>query len=344
MSGTARLHQSESAYGTSPAALAAAHRALERVSTYPDPQRTELTRALARHHGVAPDQVAVANGSDELVLLSAIAIGAPEHPGVSTAATFPGYRICLEGTGRGCREVALRGTRTHVSRLCAALPHAGVAFVCNPHNPTGRALAVNELQDLVCAAVTADVPLVVDEAYLEFAPVGTPQVLDHLAPDRKLLSLRTFSKAFGLAALRIGYAVGQPELIACLRAAQSMVPFSVNEVAQAAAVAVLGDPGFLDGVRERNAEQRDWFRGEVARRGGSSLPSVTNFVAVPVGASAAVAHALAADHRILVRDAGVFGLAGYLRVSMGPRADLLRLLDVLQDLHAFADVDSVPAD
>jgi histidinol-phosphate aminotransferase len=330
----ARLHLSESAYGVSPAALLAATSALKHIAVYPDPARQELTELLAAHHGVAPDQVAVANGSDELVLLSALSVGRRDRPGITTAATFPGYRICLETVGRGCREVPLRAGSMDVPALIQGSRSSGVTYVCNPHNPTGGALRRDDLAALTESAASSGVPLILDEAYLEFAPEGTPQLRDHLTRDRPLISLRTFSKAYGLASLRIGYALGSAALIADLRRAQGALPFSVNRVAQSAAAGALADPAFLKTVRDRNAEQRAWFREEVARRGGTSLPSVTNFVAVAAHAPAAVAQKLATEHGILVRDTEAFGLDGYLRVSLGQRDDLVRLLDALERYEA----------
>ncbi|MEU9445600.1 histidinol-phosphate transaminase [Streptomyces sp. NPDC048304] len=327
--GPARLHLSESPYGPSPLALRAAQEALAPTARYPDPARLDPVRAIAGHNGVAEDRVAVANGSDELVLLTALALGDRGRPGVTTAGTFPGYHICLQAAGRGCEEVPLDGTRTDAGAVAAAMERAGIVYLCHPHNPSGSVLGHAEFELLVERAAVTGTPLVVDEAYLEFAPAGTPRLRDYLGSGAPLLSLRTFSKAHGLAALRIGYAVGSPDLVARLRAVQGTMPFSVNAVAQAAAVAALADDGHLRRVRDENALRRDWFREELQRRGRRSLPSATNFVAVPVSDSAAAERLLAQGHDILVRDAGRFGLAGHLRVSLGPREDLERFLDAL---------------
>lgn len=328
----ARLHLSENAYGPSPTAVRAAHEALDPASVYPDPGRAVPVAAIAERVGVGEAQVAVANGSDELVLLSALALGDRGRPGVTSAGTFPGYRICLTQAGRGCREIPLREMNADAEAIAAAMEHAGIVYLCHPHNPTGAVLDRDRFGLLVERAAETGTPLVVDEAYLEFAPAGTPQVRDHLGSGAPLLSLRTFSKAYGLAALRIGYAVGSPDLVAALRAAQATLPFSVNTVAQAAAVAALADRPHLDEVRRQNALRRAWFRGTLRSRGRTSLPSATNFVAVAVRDSAAAEQRLAAEHDILVRDAGRFGFAGHLRVSLGPVADLTRLLDALDEI------------
>ncbi|MER5887842.1 histidinol-phosphate transaminase [Streptomyces sp. NPDC001941] len=326
--GPARLHLSENPYGPSPRALRAAQEALD-PAVYPDPARSAPLAAIADRLGVAEDQVAVANGSDELVLLTALSLGDRTRPGATTAGTFPGYRVCLETAGRGCEEVPLDGAHTDVRAVCAAMERAGVVYLCHPHNPTGAALDREQLDLLVERAAVTGTPLVVDEAYAEFAPAGTPQLRDYLGSGAPLLSLRTFSKAYGLASLRVGYAVGSAELVARVRAAQGAVPFSVNSAGQAAAVAALADREHLDEVRRQNALRRAWFRTELTVRGRRSLPSTTNFVAVPVTDSAHAEALLARDHDILVRDAGRFGFTGHLRVSLGPVEDLIRLLDAL---------------
>ncbi|MFJ8547048.1 pyridoxal phosphate-dependent aminotransferase [Streptomyces sp. NPDC093586] len=322
----ARLHLSESPYGPSPLALRAAEAALRPTAHYPDPRRAVPAAAMAAHHGVAEDQIAVANGSDELVLLTALALGDRSRPGVTTAGTFPGYRICLEATGRGCEEIPLDGTRADAPALAAAMDRAGIVYLCHPHNPTGAVLDRADFELLVERAAVTGTPLVVDEAYLDFAPPGTPRLRDYLGSGAPLLSLRTFSKAHGLAALRIGYALGSRDLVAALHAVQGTMPFSVNAVAQAAAVASLADEAHLAHVTGENARRRTWLRGELQRRGRRSLPSATNFLAVAVSDSAAAERRLAEEHGVLVRDAGRFGLAGYLRVSLGPVPDLARFL------------------
>ncbi|MFF1444533.1 pyridoxal phosphate-dependent aminotransferase [Streptomyces sp. NPDC058295] len=328
-----RLHLSESPHGAGKAAVRAAERELGRVNVYPDPERQELVRALAAHWSVGPDHIAVANGSDELVLATALTLGDRSLPGLVTDGTFPGYRACLELIGRGCTAVPLSGTAVDAAAFAARLPGHGIGYLCNPHNPSGAALTRPELAALVDASGRSGVPLVFDEAYMEFADPDTPQTRELLDGGAPVVALRTFSKAYGLAALRVGYAVGRPELIAGLRGALRALPFSVNRLAQAAATAALGDRDFVDGVRRSNAERRRWFVGELDRRGRAHLPSVTNFVAVAARDCARAQDRLAADFGILVRNAGLFGFPGYLRTSLGEQKHLVRFLDALDEIE-----------
>lgn len=322
-----RLHLNENTRGPSPLALAAAKRALENISLYPDPGRARLSQALAAHLGLPVDQIAVANGSDELVLLIALTIG--NGVGVVTDGTFPGYRTCLETVGRPVLATPLRDGRPDVDAVIQAMGEASVAFICNPHNPSGSVLSMGELNQLVAAAAAYRVPLVLDEAYLEFAPPGIPQASHYLDCGAPLIALRTFSKAYGLAALRVGYAYGSYPCLPILRRAQGCMPFSANRIAQEAAIAALADTEFVAEVRRENEQKRDWLCAELTRRGRGFLPSVTNFVAVAVSDGHAVQEILEQDHRILVRDAGLFGFPGYVRVSLGEQLDLMKLLEVL---------------
>ncbi|WP_037677753.1 histidinol-phosphate transaminase [Streptomyces griseus] len=329
-----RLHLSESPFGASPEAVAAATGALERVNRYPAPQRETLVKALAEYWGVSEDQVAVANGSDELVLATALTLGELSRPGLVTAGTFPGYREVLERIGRGAVALPLRDAAIDVKDFAERLPECGIGYVCNPHNPSGTALSRDALFALISAAHDGDVPLVLDEAYQEFSDPGLPQTRDFLERGAPVLALRTFSKAYGLAALRIGYAIGRADLIAEVRRTLNVLPFSVNRVAQAAASAALADQGFLNEIREGTAERRQWFTAELERRGYRYLSSVTNFVAVQVDASAEAQDVLAKDYGILVRDTSMFGFPGHLRVSLGTEDELRKFLDALDQLTA----------
>ncbi|WP_031469453.1 pyridoxal phosphate-dependent aminotransferase [Sciscionella sediminilitoris] len=325
-----RLHLSESPFGASPAAVHAASTELTRVHRYPAPERETLAEALAAHWNVAEDQVVVANGSDELVLATALTLGARTRPGLVTAGTFPGYASALERIGRGAVAVPLEGSAVDVGALAERLGEHGICYVCHPHNPSGTALGRHDFARLVAHARASDTPLVVDEAYHEFAAPDLPKVRDFLDSDAPVLALRTFSKAYGLAALRIGYAIGRADLIGEVRRTLRVLPFSVNRVGQAAALAALADQEFLGTVRKANERRRAWFGAELDRRGYPYLGSVTNFLAIRVPDSALLQRVLAREHGILVRDTGIFGFPGHLRVSLGAEHELDAFFEALE--------------
>ncbi len=328
----ARLHLSEGAL-TSELCLSALTAQLPAINRYPDPDCTALTHALAEHWKLSPANVAVGNGSDELILLCALALGDPTLPGVISAGTFPGHRFALEIARRGCREVPLTAGRVDVDGLVRALPGAGIAFLCTPHNPSGVALTHGELEWIAETAARARVPLVVDEAYMEFAPEHTATVTATIPSAQRVVALRTFSKAYGLAGVRVGYALANETDADLLRDAQRVLPFRVNRLGQAAALAALEDHECIPRVRRETARKRKWFTAAL-REGGFEVPdSAANFVAVAVSDPSAAARRLLIEHQIAVRDTSDMGYPAHVRISLGTREDLERALNALRRLR-----------
>jgi histidinol-phosphate aminotransferase len=307
---------------------------MDQASLYPDPRRHDLVARLAEVNRIPEQSVVVGNGSDELVLLTALVLVGPGDVGITTGGTFPGYRICLMTAGRTSSVIPLTRGLVDVDAVLAALPGAQVAYLCNPHNPTGTAFTAGELERLVCEATRNGTLLIFDEAYMEFAGAGIPDAVTYLRDGANVLVLRTFSKAYGLAGLRIGYAMGRAETINRLLSAQAAVPFSVNRLAIAAAVGSLCDNDFLGEVKETNQTRRDWLWHELRRRGRHPLRSETNFLLVPVSDSGRVERELKQRFGVLVRDTGQFGYPGHIRVSLGSISELCIFLDALDMVEA----------
>jgi histidinol-phosphate aminotransferase len=321
-----RLHLSENER-PSPLARAAAAEEAARLGRYPDPTYANLTAELATFWQVRSDEVVVSNGSDELLLLSALAFGA-QAAGVVTAGTFLGHRYAVEATGRQATEVPLAPDgRIDAIGFSRALDRAGVAFVCNPHNPGGSALADDDLAAIVEAAQAAGSTLVVDEAYMEYADHGTASLAG--PPRDGVIVLRTFSKAYGLAGLRVGYAIGSAGDLDAIRHLQRVVPFRVNRVGVAAAIAALRDPEHLARIRGENSRKRAWLTSALHAKGIEARPSVTNFVAIPVANPDAIRAHLLEKHRIVVRDTSDMGYAGHIRVSLGEESALQCVVDTV---------------
>lgn len=330
----ARLHLSEGE-AASPTSIDAVRRELGDLNRYPDPAYTELTAAIADRWSVDAENVAIGNGSDELILLSALALGDRVRPGVVSAGTFAGHRFALEVAGRGVREVPLAGSQVDVPGFTRAMRGAGIAFACTPHNPSGVALDDSQLRAVLDAATDADIPLVADEAYMEFAPVGTPSTA--ALAGRRVLTLRTFSKAYGLAGIRVGYAIGDAREIAAIREAQRVLPFRVNRLGQAAALAALADAACLERVHAETARKRDWLTGVLMAAGFTVQPSATNFVTVAVDDAAATALMLLNAYGIAVRDTADMGYIGHIRISLGEHRELERVVSALIEIGAHDD-------
>jgi histidinol-phosphate aminotransferase len=325
----ARLHLSEGSLA-SELCLSAVTAQLPDINHYPDPECTALTHALAEHWKLSQANLAVGNGSDELILLCALALGDPTLPGVISAGTFPGHRFALEIARRGCREVPLAEGRVDVDGLVQALPGAGIAFLCTPHNPSGVALTQRELGRIVETAARAQVPLVVDEAYMEFAPEHTATVTATIPSANRVVALRTFSKAYGLAGVRVGYALANEADAALLRDAQRVLPFRVNRLGQAAALAALQDRECIPRVRRETAYKRERFTAALCESGFEVPDSAANFVAVAVSNPAAAARRLLVEHQVAVRDTSDMGYPGHVRISLGTREELQRALNALR--------------
>jgi histidinol-phosphate aminotransferase len=327
-----RLHLNENPDGPSPAAVAAAHAALAECGRYPDSDCAVVRARIAEHCRVAPDMVAVANGTDEFMLLAALAFLRAGGIALTSRGTFPGYATAAAVVGARVRSLPLEGLRTPAARLAEGLrePGVGAAFVCNPHNPTGAVLTRSEFDALAASSADSDSVLILDQAYLEYAGDEHDFALPAIRAGARLIATRTLSKAYGLASLRIGYAVGPPDLIAQVWQARNALPFDVNRLAQAAAVAALEEADWLEKVRLRNAEGRDRLASGLARLGVECLASHANFVCALVGGdSGETARRLRAEHRILVRDLEPFGIPGALRISVGRPDEIDRFCDAL---------------
>lgn len=320
-----RLHLSESWDGPGPDVIDALVRELARVHRYPDPGCAELRAELAAASRVDASQVLVGNGTDEVLLLLALALLGPGRVAVTTERTFPGYRTVTETSGATARLVPLDGYRVDVAALEAELAaRPDLLFLCNPHNPTGSALDADDVARLAWACEAAGTLLVCDEAYVEFAPGSVRSAADLLRAGRRVVVLRTFSKWLALAGLRVGYCLAPPDVIARVEVVKAALPFSVNRLAQVTAMVSLRAGADPDARRRRVAGARAHLCRILDDLDVAYVPSSTNFVLarLPDGLATDVAGELAREHGILVRDTAPFGLPGHIRVGLGSHEQL----------------------
>ncbi len=323
----ARIGANESVFGPSPRAVAAMRDAAAEAWKYCDPENHDLKQALAAHHGVAPENVVVGEGIDGLF---GYAVRLFVEPGVTVATSlgaYPTFNFHVTGFGGRLATVPYRQDREDPEALLglARSTTARLVFFANPDNPMGSCWDGAAVQRLI-DRLPAGTVLCLDEAYGEFAPPGTLPPIDVANP--QVLRFRTFSKAYGLAGARIGYAIGAAELIRSFDKVRNH--FGVNRIAQAGALAALMDGAHLALVLGEVAAARGRI-GEIARANGLlPLPSATNFVAIDCGGDGAFARRVLAEliaRDIFVRMPGVAPLDRCIRISAGTR----------QDLDAFAD-------
>jgi histidinol-phosphate aminotransferase len=334
-----RLHLNESPYGPPPAALEAAREEVGRhTMLYPESDSGDLRRCIADHLDVPPEMVAVGNGVDELVLMAALAFSGSGSTVVMTDTTFPGYLLSAEAVKATSKRVPLKDLCVSAADLIAAIKgRAALAYLCNPHNPTGTLLGREDVDAVVTAAENADTVLVVDEAYMDFADDEAASALEAVRAGRQVVVLRTFSKAWGLASLRMGYAVGPAHLIAKIWQARRSLPFNVNRLAQHAIPAALRQTHFLEEIRRRTADARELLYSRLEELDMRFVRSATNFVMVETPTdSSELTERLADEHHILVRDLTLFGLSGWIRVTVGTPEEIKRLATALQSLSESA--------
>lgn len=332
----ARLGANESLFGPSPAAVRAMAEAAAENWQYADPESHDLRAALARHHGVAPENVVVGEGIDGLLGLAVRIAAEPGAVVVTSDGAYPTFNFHVMGQGARLVKVPYRDDREDLDALLAAVraADAAVLYVSNPDNPMGSWWPAEDISRLI-AALPAGVLLLLDEAYCDTAPADAIPPIDVANP--QVLRLRTFSKAYGLAGARIGYAVGERELIAVFDKVRNH--YGINRVGQIGALAALTDQPYLLEAVGKIGRARERIA-DIARRNGLvPLPSAANFVTLDCGADGAFARAvlealLARD--VFVRKPGVAPLDRCIRVSCGREEDLAILERALPEALAAA--------
>ncbi len=323
-----KLASNENPLGPSPKALEAIRAELAELTRYPDGNGFELKRKLAGRCGVAPAQVTLGNGSNDILELVARAYLAPGLNAVFSEHAFAVYPIATQAVGAQGKVVPAKDWGHDLDAMLAAIDdETRVVFVANPNNPTGTWFGPQTLADFL-ARVPERVLVVLDEAYIEYAEGDElPDGLEYLSRHANLLVSRTFSKAYGLAALRVGYGISSAEIADVLNRVRQ--PFNVNSLALAAACAALDDVAYLAESRRLNdagmAQLEEGFR----KLGLDWIPSKGNFIAVSMGRDAAPLYQALLREGVIVRPVGGYGMPTYLRVSIGLPEENRRFLDAL---------------
>ena len=322
-----KLASNENPLGPSPAAVASAHGVLASVHRYPDGPGGALRQALARRHKLEANQVVLGNGSTDLIDLLARAYLTEGDNAVIAEQAFARFRQCVNARNGGARLVPMREHTHDLEAMAAAVDaRTRLVFVANPNNPTGTWNTRAQL-DAFLDRLPGDVLVVLDEAYFEYAESASyPNGLDYFRAGAPVVVLRTFSKIYGLAGLRVGYAVCAPEVALALDTVRE--PFNTNLVGQAAALAALEDHGHLVRSLELNRNEKARMEKAFATRGLRVLPSLANFLCVEVGDGAGVFQRLLAKG-VIVRPLRPYGLDAWLRVSVGTADENDTLLEAL---------------
>lgn len=332
-----KLASNENPYGPSPIALAAMHAALGEAWRYPDGSGHELKAALAAHLEVPAHCLTLGNGSNELLLMLAETFLTAQCSAVCSQYGFAIYQLVIRATGARCIEARANGTDSAMpyGHDLAALASAIAAdtrllFIANPNNPTGTWVDHERLRAFIDAA-PAHTLIVLDEAYLEFAALsGCGSGLPWLRERPNLVVVRTFSKGYGLAGVRVAYAVSHPEVADALN--RFRPAFNVSNVALAGAAAALTDQTYVTDAARRIVAERERMAAALRVMGVRLAPSAGNFLMVDVGPGAAQIYEQLLRGGVIVRPLGGYGLPQQLRISVGLPAHNDRLLSLLSRL------------
>ena len=322
-----KLASNENPRGPSPRALAAVAASAGDITRYPDGNGYALKHALAQRHAVAIEQIVLGNGSNDVLELVTQAFLRPGDDAVYSAHAFAVYPLATQARGARGVVVPARELGHDLDAMRAAItPATRVVFVANPNNPTGTWLEPAALEAFV-ARVPADVLIVLDEAYDEYLePAAASRAIGWVARHPNLVVSRTFSKAYGLAALRVGYGVMDAAVADLVNRVRQ--PFNVNMLAQAAALAALDDTAYVDESRRLNRAGLAQLRAGMERLGITSLPSHGNFLLAQVGDAARVYDSLLRQG-VIVRPVANYGLPEWLRITVGLPAENERFLAAL---------------
>ncbi len=324
-----KLCSNENPYGPSPKAVKAIKREASNIGEYPESVPIELKENIADYVGVNPTQICVGNGSDEIMDLVEKATVNPGDEAMIPIPTFSQYELSCRSNALKLNFVKLDDYEWDEKKLVNEIDSSKIAFIGRPNNPTGNMISNEGLKELLNTGKM----IVVDEAYVEFSENSISNWVNDY---ENLIILRTFSKMFGLAGLRIGYGVANPELIRALERVRP--PFSVNRLAQKAAIAALGDEGFVEKTRETILEGRRFLQEELSKIGFDTIQSKANFIMAspePLDLDAgAVCDYLSREEGILIRNLSGFRGASseWVRITVGKPKENKRLVKALKRL------------
>ncbi|MEZ5796565.1 MAG: pyridoxal phosphate-dependent aminotransferase [Paracoccaceae bacterium] len=324
----ARLGANESVFGPSPTAVAAMARAAAEVWKYADPENHDLKQALAAHHGCSPDHIALGQGTDGLLGLICRLTLEPGTGVTTSLGAYPTFNFHVAGYGGALDRVPYLGPHEDPQALldAARRNRARLIYLANPDNPMGSHHPASVIEEMV-ANLPAHSLLILDEAYADLAPDGTIPTIDPNHP--QVIRFRTFSKGYGMAGARVGYAIAEPALARAFDKVRDH--FGMARVSQIGALEALADQAWLASVKTRIGRARDRLGGIARANGLEPLPSATNFVTIDCGRDGDFARAVLAECQargLFIRMPGVAPLDRCIRVSLGPD----EALDVVEEV------------
>lgn len=324
-----KLASNENPLGPSPEAISAMKKCLCGVNRYPDSQSYYLKKRLARYFGLDPANFTLGNGSDELIDIIIKTLVEPDENIVISDTTFLEYEIIARILERKVKKAPLRYFKYDLGAMLKLVDKkTKLIFIANPNNPTGTYVTKNEVTEFL-HALPESVIVVFDEAYDAFIDVDDySDSLSYLKKKKNIIILKTFSKAYGLAGLRLGYAIADAELVTYMERVRQ--PFNVNILAQAAGLAAIEDKKFIKKTRRLILEGKDFLYQSLSGMGLGFLPSVANFILVDAGKDGMEVFKSMLKFGVIVRDMKQYGLKNFIRVTIGTRKENERFVRILR--------------
>lgn len=328
-----KLASNENFLGSSPAALAAYKKAAQKIYRYPESQSIDLRRTISDRYKIGIENVIVGNGSDEIIELLAKAFLSRGDQVLLSETTFTEYKISANLMGAEVKTVPMKTMKYDLQGMLDNIDsNTKIIFIANPNNPTGTYCTKSEIKNFL-ANLPEHVLPVIDEAYNEYARTqgDYPSVMRDFFPGRPVVVLRTFSKAYGLAGLRVGYGVGPEDIIKLLDKIRP--PFNVSVPSQSAAIAALGDEAFIRKSVKENEKGRIFLAQELEKMGLDVIPSVANFILfgiAPLRGRSIFERLL--QKGIIIRALDEYGLPCHLRVTVGSMSENKKFLKVLKEV------------
>lgn len=324
-----KLASNENPLGPSPKALEAISANLATLHRYPDSHAYYLKEDLSRHLGLLPSQLIFGNGSDEVLDLLVRALVPPGGEVISTTHTFLMYGLLTQAVGGVFRAVPLKDLAVDLPAVAQAVTdNTRLILLNSPNNPTGTVFSRDAWEGFL-TALPASVTVVLDEAYLDFADdPDIPHSLEYVSETRPLVGLRTFSKAYGLAGLRVGYGFGPSELMDYLN--RLRLPFNINRLAQVGARAALADVEFLERTKELVRRGRAFLAEGLRQLGLTFVPSQANFILVYLGRAGKEVYEAMLKEGVIIRAMDAYGYPEHIRVNVGLPQENERFLTTLK--------------
>lgn len=328
--GSVKLASNENPLGPSPRAVKALQEKLHQLHLYPDGDCFYLKQGLAAKLGVSQEQLIFGNGSNELIELAVRTFMRPGDEAVMAGQAFVIYRLVVQAAGGSCNVVPLKNFTHDLEAMARAITgRTRIVFLANPNNPTGTIYRRKEWEGFL-ERITPELLLIVDEAYFEYVTdPDYPNSLSYHGGPGALLTLRTFSKLYGLAGLRIGYGVGPKKVVDLMHRVRQ--PFNVNAAAQWAALAALEDHEHVMRSLKVNREGMDYLNEEIAKLGLERIPSQGNFILIRVGDGQTVFNRLL-KRGVIVRPMGAYNFPEYIRVTVGTAKENSRFINELKNI------------